>query len=391
MNTLVTLLKALNRLIPKDETQVVFSSSPNTLSDNPKALYDYMVREFGGSYRLLWVVPGDKHDFYLKNSPFDVISTRGLKNGLKGMYQLFRSKYIVTSSNDYTGLSSSNQILVNLWHGMPLKGLGFLDNFETQKSYIKKTWNADDFVIATSSLMRNTISACFTLDPRKIYVTGQPRNDKLFQADGKENLSRILQLDLSGYDKIVLYCPTYRVWGDRVEGKPKQQQILDFDDFDEDVFNDFLRKENVLFLLKLHPLEEGYYTSKFKSHTNIKLLISQQLSSQFMDLYDILNSVDVLVTDYSSVYFDFMLLERPTLFTPTDIKEYSKRGFTLEPYDFWAPGPKATNFKDFIRELECCIDDPDYYGTERRMVNDLVNTHKDDKSCQRVYDLVFRN
>ena len=118
MNTLVTLLKALNRLIPKDENQVVFSSSPNTLSDNPKALYDYMVLEFGGSYRLLWVVPGDKHDFYLKNSPFDVISTRGLKNGLKGMYQLFRSKYIVTSSNDYTGLSSSNQILVNLWHGM---------------------------------------------------------------------------------------------------------------------------------------------------------------------------------------------------------------------------------------------------------------------------------
>lgn len=66
-----------------------------------------------------------------------------------------------------------------------------------------------------------------------------------------------------------------------------------------------------------------------------------------MDFYNILNAVDILITDYSSIYFDFLLLDRPIIFTPIDYEEYKhNRGFLLEPFDFWAPGDKCFCYED---------------------------------------------
>ena len=95
-----------------------------------------------------------------------------------------------------------------------------------------------------------------------------------------------------------------------------------------------------------------------------------------------------MITDYSSVYFDFLLLDRPIIFIPFDIKEYSKRGFALEPYDFWTPGPKVYSLNELIKELKVFINNPEYYNKERKTVNHLVNTYKDGKSCERVWNLI---
>lgn len=385
MNVLIYLLRFINRLIPKDKTRIIFSSYPDNFADNPKALSEYISKEHNGIYKLIWAIPGtDNHNS--KNNKFNIINT----HSVRGLYEIFRSKFIITSNNAYSSLSSSNQILVNLWHGMPLKGMGYLDNFEDEKqlNYIKRTWGYDDVVIATSPIMKNVISACVSRNPRKIYVTGQPRNDKLFYANGKDNLTELLGSDISKNSKIILYCPTYRIWGNRIEGNPKKDDIFDFEDFDETEFMRYLIKNNILFLLKLHPFEEKLYLSKFKSNKNIKVLTSEIFLSNFLDLYDILNSVDLMITDYSSLYFDFLLLDRPILFTPNDIQEYSKRGFALEPYDFWTPGPKVFSFSKLIEELQNFSDNSNYYKTERKTINELVNTYKDGNSSERVWSII---
>ncbi|MGI6464925.1 MAG: CDP-glycerol glycerophosphotransferase family protein [Methanobacterium sp.] len=368
-------------MIPKDESRIVFSSQPD-FTDNPKALFEYLSKEYNGTYKLIWAISGDFNHY----EGLDVFS----RHGLKGLLEIFRSKFIITSHNDFEDICSSNQVLVNLWHGMPLKGMGYLDNFvdEKQLKDIKKGWEVDDVVIATSPLMKLAFTACVGRNPRKIYVTGQPRNDKLFLENGQMNLSELLGFDVSKYNKIILYCPTYRVWHDRIDGNPKNEDIFDFEDFDESKFMKYLIDNDILFLLKLHPAEEKLYLSKFKSNENIRILTSEMFLSKFLDLYDILNSVDMLITDYSSVYFDFLLLDRPILFTPTDIQEYSRRGFALEPYDFWAPGPKVCSQSKLMEELEKFNDNPNYYQKERNTINELVNIHKDGNSSKRVWNLI---
>ncbi|CDG65200.1 teichoic acid biosynthesis protein RodC-like protein [Methanobacterium sp. MB1] len=381
MNISSYLLRLVNRVIPKDESRIVFSSQPD-FTDNPKALFEYLSKEYNGTYKLIWAISGDFNHY----EGLDVFS----RHGLKGLLEIFRSKFIITSHNDFEDICSSNQVLVNLWHGMPLKGMGYLDNFvdEKQLKDIKKGWEVDDVVIATSPLMKLAFTACVGRNPRKIYVTGQPRNDKLFLENGQMNLSELLGFDVSKYNKIILYCPTYRVWHDRIDGNPKNEDIFDFEDFDESKFMKYLIDNDILFLLKLHPAEEKLYLSKFKSNENIRILTSEMFLSKFLDLYDILNSVDMLITDYSSVYFDFLLLDRPILFTPTDIQEYSRRGFALEPYDFWAPGPKVCSQSKLMEELEKFNDNPNYYQKERNTINELVNIHKDGNSSKRVWNLI---
>ncbi|MDI3484767.1 MAG: CDP-glycerol glycerophosphotransferase, partial [Methanobacteriaceae archaeon] len=75
-----------------------------------------------------------------------------------------------------------------------------------------------------------------------------------------------------------------------------------------------------------------------------------------------------------------------------DLEEYrERRGFILEPFEFWTPGPKVKNFKKFLEELEKSIKNPEYYREERKVINDLVNYYKDDKSAERIYKLVFKD
>lgn len=143
MNISSYLLRLVNRVIPKDESRIVFSSQPD-FTDNPKALFEYLSKEYNGTYKLIWAISGDFNHY----EGLDVFS----RHGLKGLLEIFRSKFIITSHNDFEDICSSNQVLVNLWHGMPLKGMGYLDNFvdEKQLKDIKKGWEVDDVVIATS-------------------------------------------------------------------------------------------------------------------------------------------------------------------------------------------------------------------------------------------------
>jgi len=98
---------------------------------------------------------------------------------------------------------------------------------------------------------------------------------------------------------------------------------------------------------------------------------------------------DLLITDYSSVYFDYLLIDKPVIFVPTDIEEYSqKRGFLLEPYDFWTPGPKVYNQDNLLNSILANLNEPNKYKKERNLINSMINYYKDNKSSERVWNLI---
>lgn len=368
--------RLINFLIPKKDNQIMFESIPD-FSDNPRALCDY-INSLTQKYKITWAVDE-------VNDEFNIAQYKKLS--LREIWEFLRSKYIVTSHGYHLPIKAKNQVFVNLWHGMPLKAL----------SHVRKDgillYSSDDdnyYFIATSAVMRNAIAASFNQDPRRIFVTGQPRNDKLFRSSRK-NLEKLLDIDLDDYNKIIFFLPTFRRSEDEVNGDLISYN-LNLPDFDREVFSRFLKANQILLIAKFHPFEESIAKSHFKKMENVRLITAEMLQRNFMDLYDILSCADVLITDYSSVFFDFLLLNKPIIFVVPDLDEYrARRGFVLEPFEFWTPGPKVQNFKEFLEELEKSIKNPDYYREERRVINDLVNYYKDDKSSERIYKLVFED
>ncbi len=369
------IIKLINYLIPK-RNQIIFDSSPE-FSDNPKALYDYISSK-KTEYRLVWAVDEIQEEV-------DVPQYK--RSTLGRLWQFLRSRYIVTSHGSHPA-RTKNQVFVNVWHGMPLKAMGYAENRD-----VALPFNFDDenyYLIATSTIMRNALAACFNQDARRIFVTGQPRNDKLLKGC-QERILEILKIDPARYNKIILFAPTFRSADYREDG-----QLISYNfnlpDFDINDFQEFLKDHGVLCLVKFHRLEEEKATAYFKDAENIKLINTGTLQENLIDIYDIMGCVDILITDYSSVYFDFLLLDRPIIFIVSDLEEYrEKRGFVLEPFEFWTPGPKVKNFKEFLGELEKSIENPEYYQEERNVINDLVNYYKDDKSSERLYKLVFED
>jgi len=89
------------------------------------------------------------------------------------------------------------------------------------------------------------------------------------------------------------------------------------------------------------------------------------------------------------VHFDFLLLNKPIIFIPTDIEEYrKKRGFLLEPYDMWTPGPKVYTQKELQNEILKSLNDPSYYAEERERLKNIVHYYQDANSSKRVWEFI---
>jgi len=113
------------------------------------------------------------------------------------------------------------------------------------------------------------------------------------------------------------------------------------------------------------------------------------LLEEKIDLYEVINAADLLITDYSSVYFDYLLLDRPIIFTPLDLEQYKKnRGFLAEPYDFWAPGPKCINYNELKNEISKCFRNKKYYEKERKTIKKIVHHYTDGNSTQRIFEMI---
>ncbi len=378
-------LSFFSRIIPKKENKIIFDSKPD-FSDNSRFLFEYLQKKYAFKFDMVWIVYDKKIREYLLNKGIEAVyafSFRGLK-------EILTAKIIISSHTHFIDMKSKNQIYVDLWHGMPLKRILFLDpNDPTNLKHLRKETPKIDILISTSSLMKSVLSGCFHMYSKNVFITGQPRCDGLFKEPNRKTFEKILELNLSSYEKIIFYLPTYREgYEKKIDGLKMEDNIFRFPRFNWQEFSNFLEKTRTLFVCKLHPFEEKIYESKIKELNSpyFKLLTSRSLVTNFTDLYNIIGIADMLITDYSSIYFDFLLLNRPMIFIPTDLEDYRKsRGFTIEPYDFWTPGPKVTNQNDLQKEIRKCWGDPSYYADKRKIVNDIINYYKDGNSSERVW------
>lgn len=302
------------------------------------------------------------------------------------------SDVIITTHGNYP--YNDRQISIDLWHGFPIKGVANMDPGDPHSpEQIMNHWRNVDIVASYSSFFNTVINACRGSKINQYRITGSPRNDMLFRSDSKATLSRLLGVDVTE-KRVAYYMPTFReVFFDpnRKEGQRHWNNLFSFGSFDNKKFTSFLEENNMVLVVKLHPVEESIVLKQVSQLKNkgVFLLTNEMLHRHNTDLYEVLGGSDLLITDYSSVHFDYLLINKPMIFTPTDYDAYSKRrGFLLEPYDFWTPGPKATDQLRFQEEIVKSLNDPMYYEQERRTVSSIIHKFQDDQSSIRVWKMI---
>lgn len=290
------------------------------------------------------------------------------------------------------------QRFLQLWHGIPLKRMGYLAYNEAadaaEKSH-RYWWRNVDYLASAGPLYDTLMSACQGLSAEQFLHTGFPRNDEFLidSPTAKQRRATLASLFNTGVvndqTKIFFYLPTFRMEAGATELSVQLQtgNIFGLQDFDMAAFEQQLAEHNIVVLAKLHPVEERQVDpAKFATAPHIKVLTNAWFIDQNTELYQFLAATDGLITDYSSVYLDYLLLDRPLVFNVPDLAHYEKsRGFLLAPYNAYTPGPKTTTMAELVAALsrDAAADAP-----ARARLRAQMYPQGTAPACPQVYDAI---
>lgn len=343
--------------------------------ENSKHLFQFVNRE-AKNIRAIWLTKEKKIKNHLIKKGYEVYNT----HSLSGIYYSLKAGVAIISVcyEDVNSYAISGAKVVQLWHGTPLKKT---DIFGTNKKYEMVTVAAEEFLY--NKVLGDHTKSNFVL-------TGYPRNDILYSNIRNKFIDNIKKRQAIG--KVVLYLPTYR---DKMLDGNKTTPHEKFDLFEKNDFNpkrllEILKKYDAYLIIKLHPAQKSCIGSGLKNITRKGHAQLIDSGNPLIDIYEYLKYVDVLITDYSSVYFDYLLLNRPIIFTPFDIEEYKNtRNFGLD-YNAVTPGPKAYNWQEVCSQLDAVLNGRDDWGQQRREICARFNAYQDGNSSLRVYEEIRR-
>ncbi|MCD8879439.1 CDP-glycerol glycerophosphotransferase family protein [Staphylococcus kloosii] len=323
-------LYPLFRLIPKNKNKIVYYSYwGDQYSCSPRAIYKQLAQN-NKKYKNIWI-------FNDINMPVEGNPIKVKKNSLKYWYHLATSKYFIQNTNmplDYK--KRNGQIELQTFHGTFMKTMGFDTpefKFETRQYKIDEfqskvdKWN---YVSIPSDYMAEKAQSAFNTEVKPL-KSGFPRNDLIFKAlnhvDEIKN-----KLDIPKNKKVILYAPTWR------EGKSSDVNL------DIDLMEEKLNDEYVL-LVRAHYM----VSNNMDIRKNYPFAINVSNYPSIEDLYAI---SDMLITDYSSVMFDYAYLKRPMLFYSYDLEKYlfGERGVYLN-YENIVPGPVVRTTNEIISNI----------------------------------------
>lgn len=368
----------LEWLVPKDPRLVLFGQARGRFSDNSRALYEEMTT-LNGHVRAVWLAnDGRQEDLIRLKCPAGVVVR---KLSVKGVWFALRAGVVMFShgSGDFSPWRwiSRRTLRVMLWHGTAIKAIGVLDRKlcrGARDRYLAYESARYSHWLVGSEMERLATSACHGIRADRVVVTGQPRNDRLVRA--RYSFIR------SGQDKgitNVLYAPTFRENGESVHFFP-------FPDLDYGELARALERLRVKIMLRPHINDVEAKNSVGKLTSEFPSMMLDMSVEDFSDLGDILHSVDIVVTDYSSVFLDLLLVDVPCIFLPYDLEPYREGRGLLYDYDLVTPGPKPTTQNEFINAIEDAIGGGETWGEARRRVRRMFHAYQDAGASSRVVE-----
>lgn len=270
------------------------------------------------------------------------------RRSLRGLLAYLRAPVTVTTHGMMgCGRRRRGRQVVGLWHGEFGKRIG---------TFVGEGPRHFDWVPVSSELSRQLRSAEFALDPAYIHVVGAPRHVLLSAGSANRALT-----GLSGPQVVV--APTYRraVRGmRRVDGDLAQLDARSPWTWPQMI--ELLERYDATLWLRPHPSGE----QELPQNPRVRLARNSDLEELGLTFYELLGAADCLVTDYSSIWVDYLRLDRPILGFCPDLEAYrDSRGLALEPYEQWFPGVLVADGRDLLAELEQVLAGRDHHASRR--------------------------
>lgn len=361
------------KLLPLKKKTIVFSSfGGRNYSGNPRIISEELQNK-KWDYQLIWLV---------KDTVSDVLP-EGVKrvstDSIWASYYLYTSKYWIDDSRKtIIHRKRKSQIYFQTWHGTPLKKIEFDAEGKLSKHYLKyakKDSESITYLLSGNKYSSDIYPNAFKIDTNKILNIGTPRNDQLFKEKktGSENI----------YDKkiiSILFAPTFR--NDINDNGLPQLKKINFKLL-KDYFNQ--KNQRVIFLVKFHP-NVNNQVSKDEASLDYMRDHSIELVADNILLENLFSNIDLLITDYSSIFFDYALLEKPLILFNYDEKKYAEeRGFYVELNDL--PVPKAQNAHELVNILSCQRES--LINSSKALLDYLVN-YENGNSTQKIIELIVK-
>lgn len=370
-----------------DPRKVLFASKPS-FSDNSKALYDYLqVQNTGRKMRFIWLIPST--DIVPEGLPTNtnvVIRETFYHKGLplKALYEVLTCRYLFfTHGSPFQTVSKRDgQTVVNLWHGC-----GYKDIQKSQRTFIEE--NPFDVGIVPGNVFVGAKSKFWGCEKAKVLPIGYPRYD-LLKLESPSAKTYVDQLRLSA-KKLIVWMPTMRNTGMNIY--PEEQICWSFDlpllESMEQLqkLNLFCIEHNIAICIKRHPSQVSYSCEK-ENFSNIHFVSNVDLQNNGVDLYAMLRYTDALISDYSSVAIDYLLLDKPIAFALDDFEQYKEaRGFVFEDPLKYMPGHHLYTFEDMLTFIDDVARGNDPYKADRAAIMPEVH-NPCENYCERVWETV---
>jgi CDP-glycerol glycerophosphotransferase (TagB/SpsB family) len=352
-------------LIPKDD-RIVLVTLPD--GDDQGVSLCLALEKLHWKGEIHWLVHQDP-------APFgEWQQRRGLGNvaicfshlySLRGIWAYFRAYYVFyTHGAMFNYAPPKRKLVVNLWHGMP----------------IKKIWRGvpgselplSTYLVSTSAFFSNVLAKASGFSPDQLLVTGLPRNDFLTTVRPQvvEHAAR-----LRGHaDRLIFFMPTYRnsARGFMTHDGTETNTVLGLSEADAQQLHSWLEENHCKLLVKPHPMSINV-GKPFEDDAHWAMIDEQALFKSGLGLYELLAQVDLLVTDVSSVYVDFLITQRPQILYFPDMERYKEtRGLLLHPLEDYAPGPIAQTYSELQSCLDVWMSGDDCWQARRRQLRDLM-------------------
>lgn len=379
----------LSFITPRNKNIWLFGSTfGRRFADNPKYMYLYINQFKAPGIRGIWISKNRESIRELNQKGYEAYYYKSFK----GIYYCLHAKvYIFDNySKDINFWLSGGAKKINLWHGTATKKINQDNKFDYNRhprnwkewlnSFFIRLSNEkpDHYVLATSRQMTGIMSSSFGVDTSHVLPVGHPRNDILFQT-GLQDFYMPMEIKTRRYlekcrksgKKIIFYTPTFR-----------DSEGIFLDIMNLEAFNEFLKNHNFMLFPKLHIKSKLQKEFKKRQYSHIKYIHAD------VDPATILEFADMLIVDYSSIYLDYMMLERPVIAFPFDYDIYvSQSRECYFDYDDYMPELKVHSMEELMQGIETVFEH-DGNLPQRLARRSFHFDDIDGNSCERLYEAV---
>lgn len=371
MRAFKNVVRSVLQQLPLPTKKMILFESKPTLTDNTKAVFDELVRRgWNQKYEFVWITSEPPENFADVQIPNVRFVSRADTQQLKAL--TFSAKMLL-ACNEFLVRHTRGQFSVYLAHGCAFKDV-------RGKYGLPHSTNC---ALTVSPYMAKYDAQNLGYPAEKMLALGYPRNDALFA----EPLDLHTLFPDAKFEKAIYWMPTYRQHQNGSVHSDISMPIL-YNAEIADSVNAAAAQNGVLLIVKPHFAQD---ISKIKSLnlSHLKFIDNAFLTEKQVENYALLRSVDALLTDYSSVYYDYLLTDKPIGLCWDDFASYrAHEGFLLDPEDIMAGGEKIYTPQDLCAFVERVARGEDRLCEARRAIRARVHSFTDGNATSRVVDFL---